>query len=86
MAVLLNLDDPELIADPYPVFAARRAEHSIAWDDGVRVPDLRRPSRQAADASAVDLVPNYADQLPVAVIAELLGVPESDRPLLRPCS
>jgi cytochrome P450 len=27
-----------------------------------------------------------ADQLPVAVIAELLGVPEADRPLLRPWS
>lgn len=34
----------------------------------------------------VDLVTAYAEPLPVAVIAELLGVPEADRPLLRPWS
>src|SRR5215204_2856311 len=34
--------------------------------------------------SVVDLMPLYAEPLPVAVIAELLGVPESDRGLLRP--
>lgn len=36
--------------------------------------------------SPVDLVEAYAEPLPVAVIAELLGVPESDRPQLRPWS
>jgi cytochrome P450 len=35
---------------------------------------------------AVDLVADYAEPLPVMVIAELLGVPESDRSLLRPWS
>ncbi len=34
----------------------------------------------------VDLLTGMAEQLPVAVIAELLGVPEADRPLLRPWS
>jgi cytochrome P450 len=34
----------------------------------------------------VDLLTGMAEQLPVAVIAELLGVPEEDRPLLRPWS
>ncbi|HEY4624985.1 MAG TPA: cytochrome P450 [Blastococcus sp.] len=34
----------------------------------------------------VDVLTGMADQLPVAVIAELLGVPEADRPLLRPWS
>jgi len=34
----------------------------------------------------VDLVADYAEPLPVMVIAELLGVPEEDRPLLRPWS
>ncbi|MEU8776185.1 cytochrome P450 [Streptomyces sp. NPDC048606] len=33
-----------------------------------------------------DLLTAVAEPLPVAVIAELLGVPESDRPLLRPWS
>jgi cytochrome P450 len=34
----------------------------------------------------VDVLTGMAEQLPVAVIAELLGVPEADRPLLRPWS
>jgi cytochrome P450 len=33
-----------------------------------------------------DLIADYAEPLPVAVIAELLGVPEEDRHLLRPWS
>jgi cytochrome P450 len=33
-----------------------------------------------------DLVTGIAEPLPVAVIAEMLGVPEADRPLLRPWS
>ncbi len=164
MAVLLDLDDPNLVADPYPVFAAHRAEHPIAWDDSLgmwlafghaeantvlrqrglgriwtdRVPlsqfeafnlihrnallEMEPPEHprlrrliaaafarghverlrpwvddlatrlvaglveRAADGSTVDLVPSYADELPVAVIAELLGVPEGDRPMLRPWS
>jgi cytochrome P450 len=39
-----------------------------------------------SDGSAVDLIPLYAEPLPVQVIAELLGVPESDWALLRPWS
>jgi cytochrome P450 len=39
-----------------------------------------------SDGSPVDLMPLYAEPLPVQVIAELLGVPEVDWPLLRPWS
>jgi cytochrome P450 len=34
----------------------------------------------------VDLIADYAEPLPVTVIAELLGIPEADRHLLRPWS
>jgi cytochrome P450 len=37
-------------------------------------------------SGTVDLVPAYAEPLPVAVIASLLGVPDPDRDLLRPWS
>jgi cytochrome P450 len=37
-------------------------------------------------AGDFDLIEDFAEPLPVAVIAELLGVPEADRPLLRPWS
>src|SRR4029453_5040145 len=40
---------------------------------------------ESAGSRPVDLL-TMAEQLPVAVIAELLGVPEADRPLLRPWS
>jgi cytochrome P450 len=41
---------------------------------------------RVASAGEMDLLADYAEPLPVAVIAELLGVPESDRSLLRPWS
>jgi cytochrome P450 len=42
---------------------------------------------ERADAEgAFDVIADYAEPLPVLVIAELLGVPESDVPLLRPWS
>lgn len=39
-----------------------------------------------SDGSAVDLIADVAEPLPVTVIAELLGIPETDRELLRPWS
>jgi cytochrome P450 len=41
---------------------------------------------ESGGSRPVDLLPGMAEQLPVAVIAELLGVPQADRPLLRPWS
>jgi len=41
---------------------------------------------RVAGAAEFDLLADFAEPLPVAVIAELLGVPGSDRPLLRPWS
>ncbi|WP_104526259.1 cytochrome P450 [Blastococcus atacamensis] len=41
---------------------------------------------RSAGSEPVDLLSGMAEELPVAVIAELLGVPEADRPLLRPWS
>ena len=40
----------------------------------------------AGGGAAFDLIEDFAEPLPVAVIAELLGVPEADRHLLRPWS
>ncbi|MGH8862485.1 MAG: cytochrome P450, partial [Jatrophihabitantaceae bacterium] len=56
-----------------------------------RVDELaRRLADRVADAgsggSPVDLIALYAEPLPVQVIAELLGIPEADWPLLRPWS
>jgi cytochrome P450 len=41
---------------------------------------------ESGGSRPVDLLSGMAEQLPVAVIAELLGVPDADRPLLRPWS
>jgi unspecific monooxygenase len=40
----------------------------------------------ARDRGEFDLLADVIERLPVAVIAELLGIPEEDRPLLRPWS
>ena len=155
---------PQVVANPYPVFAARRAVEPVGWSDALgewvtfghaeadavlrhrglgrlwrlRWPDdplpnytllhehslleneppthtrlrrlvaagfgrrqverlrgrvteiargLARDVRDAAaGGSTVDLMPLYAEPLPVAVIATLLGVPDEDRGLLRPWS
>lgn len=51
-----------------------------------RVEAIAAQLLDAVDPARFDAVADYAEPLPVAAIAELLGVPESDRPLLRPWS
>ena len=160
----LDLTSPEVIADPYPFFAAARAQAPVQWHERLgmwltfsheaanavlrartlgrvwkpRWPDEPMPAFElihvnslleaeppthtrlrrliagafarghverlrsriaelaqrladdVADAacagSPVDLMSLYAEPLPVQVIAELLGIPESDWHLLRPWS
>jgi cytochrome P450 len=48
-----------------------------------RVKELAADLLDAVDPAGFDLVTDYAEPLPVAVIADLLGVPAVDRPLLR---
>lgn len=160
----LDLSSADVIADPYPFFAAARAQAPVQWHERLgmwltfsheaanavlrartlgrvwqpRWPDEPMPSFElihvnslleaeppthtrlrrlvaaafarghverlrariahlaqrladdVADAAAagapVDLISRYAEPLPVQVIAELLGIPESDWYLLRPWS
>jgi cytochrome P450 len=51
-----------------------------------RVQSVAEALLDDVDLSSFDLIADYAEPLPVAVIAELLGVPEADRSLLRPWS
>ena len=48
-----------------------------------RVGQLAAELLDAVDPAGFDLVADYAEPLPVAVIADMLGVPTADRPLLR---
>lgn len=160
----IDLTSAEVVADPYPFFAAERAVAPIRWHEGLgmwltfshaaanavlrhrglgrlwapRWPEEHMPAFElihvhslleseppthtrlrrliagafarghverlrprvielagvladrvadaGSDGSTVDLIAEYAEPLPVQVIAELLGVPEADWPLLRPWS
>ena len=159
-----NSPRPDVVADPYPYFAAARRQAPVQWHDGLgmwltfthdaantvlrarslgrvwtpRWPEVSMPGFElihvnslleneppvhtrlrrliagafgrghverlrprvaeladrladrvadaGSDGSVVDLIAEYAEPLPVQVIAELLGVPESDWHLLRPWS
>ena len=57
--------------------------------EALRAPIARITTRladAAAELGEFDLLATYAEPLPVEIIAELLGVPEEDRHLLRPWS
>ena len=160
----LDLDDPAVVADPYPAFARARSVAPVQWHEGLGLwlafthaeanavlrdrrlgriwrdkepaerfgsfnlihrnailemepPDHTRLRRlistafarghverlrpwveelagrlvdglveRSGGAEPVDVLSGMAEQLPVDVIAELLGVPQADRPLLRPWS
>lgn len=67
-------------------FARGHVERLRSWVAEVAAGLADQVADAGSDGSPVDLVTRYAEPLPVAVIAELLGVPEADRPLLRPWS
>ena len=74
----LSPHDPAFVQDPYPAYDAARARGPVLWwqDYGMHA---------AFDHATVHaLIPAYCQQVPVRVIARLLGVPEAMGPdLLR---
>jgi cytochrome P450 len=66
-------------------FARGHVERLRPWVEELARRLVGELIEESAGSRPVDLL-TMAEQLPVAVIAELLGVPEADRPLLRPWS
>ena len=82
----------QMMENEPPVHTRLRALVATAFARG-HVERLRPRVQQTADAlldavdpAGFDLLADYAEPLPVIVIADLLGVPEADRHLLRPWS
>ncbi|RBY74997.1 cytochrome P450 [Blastococcus sp. TF02-09] len=67
-------------------FARGHVERLRPWVEDLARTLVDELVERSGGSEAVDLLAGMAEQLPVAVIAELLGVPEADRPLLRPWS
>jgi cytochrome P450 len=67
-------------------FARGHVERLRPWVEDLAGRLVDQLLEESAGSRPVDLLAGMAEQLPVAVIAELLGVPEADRPLLRPWS
>ncbi len=59
------------------VFTTRRI---AALRDGVEVTATALLDQLTSEPGVVDIVERYCAQLPVAIISEMLGVPETDRP------
>lgn len=67
-------------------FARGHVERLRPWVEDLARRLVDELVERSGGSEPVDLLSGMAEQLPVAVIAELLGVPEADRPLLRPWS
>jgi cytochrome P450 len=67
-------------------FARGHVERLRPWVEELAGRLVDEMVEESGGSRPVDLLTGMADELPVAVIAELLGVPEADRPLLRPWS
>ncbi len=67
-------------------FARGHVERLRPWVQELAASLVDRLVERSGGTEPVDVLSGMAVELPVAVIAELLGVPESDRPLLRPWS
>jgi hypothetical protein len=84
------LTTPAVRHDPHPAYEALRAYGPAVGIGGqVIVTAYDAIAAQAASlldglSGGVDLMESFAAPLPVAVICELLGVPESDRAWFRP--
>lgn len=92
-AVFNRLHRDSILDSEPPQHTRLRRQVQAAFARG-HVERLRAPVQQMADAlldrvagrPEIDLLADFAGPLPVTVIAELLGVPEADRHLLRPWS
>ncbi len=67
-------------------FARGHVERLRPWVEELAGRLVDELIERSGGAMPVDLLTGMAEQLPVDVIAELLGVPDVDRPLLRPWS
>jgi cytochrome P450 len=67
-------------------FARGHVERLRPWVEELAGSLVDAMVERSGGREPVDVLTGMAEELPVAVIAELLGVPEADRPLLRPWS
>jgi cytochrome P450 len=67
-------------------FARGHVERLRPWVEQLAGRLVDELVERSGGSEPVDVLSGMAELLPVAVIAELLGVPEADRPLLRPWS
>ncbi len=80
---LLAVEPPEHTRYRKTVSSVFTTRSVAALRDGVEETAaglLQRLSAEVSDEAVVDVVEGYCAQLPVAIISEMLGVPESDRP------
>ena len=78
---MLTTDEPDHTRLRGIVDEAFRRRAVVAMEPRIRAIADQLAGELFADGSPADLVARYAQILPLAVISELLGLPESDRPM-----
>jgi cytochrome P450 len=87
-----NLHRNQMMENEPPVHTRLRSLVAGAFARGhverlrPRVAELAEQLLDAVDPTGFDLIADYAEPLPVMIIAELLGIPVEDQHLLRPWS
>src|SRR5262249_33052521 len=78
---MLTTDEPDHTRLRGTVDEAFRRRAIVAMEPRIRAIADQLAGELFADGSPADLVARYAQVLPLAVISELLGLPEADRPM-----
>ncbi|MEZ5377336.1 MAG: cytochrome P450 [Acidimicrobiales bacterium] len=89
---LISIDPPDhtrlrkLISRAFTPRSIELLEPGVANQTNELLDDLARRSADAALPASVDVMPTFADLLPIQVIGQLLGIPKSDWPWLKTIS
>ena len=86
MEVIFNTDDIDATEDILSVVKEKGLFYKVEVIEDEKVEEVEIIDEKVKSGQTFDLIADYAEPLPVKIIADLLGFPESEEHLLRPWS